>query len=135
MTRRAKQYRPRQFKKFSSSNNVFVAGAKGHQIKISFPCATQREQMNYAVIFRRSVSTFSTLANSFSAIKKTGRTEEARPGNHSGLFYLVAAGFDGLRRPDEVFGEVLLFFAPALVSFFLVNSARTVALTLARSIL
>src|SRR4029077_19531856 len=96
MTRRAKQYRPRQFKKFSSSNNVFVAGAKGHQIKISFPCATQREQMNYAVIFRRSVSTFSTLANSFSAIKKTGRTEEARPGNHSGLFYLVAAAFDGL---------------------------------------
>jgi hypothetical protein len=55
--------------------------------------------------------------------------------NYSDLSYLVVFAFDGSHRPDCVFGGVLPFFAPALVSFFLVNSARTVAPTLARSIL
>src|SRR5260221_5411708 len=46
------------------------------------------------------------------------------------LLYLVVVAFDGSRRADELFGEALLFFAAVFVSFFLVNSARTVAPTL-----
>ena len=69
-------------------------------------------------------------------LKKNGphRRSAART-NHSGLLYLVVVAFDGSRRADELFGEALLFFAAVFVSFFLVNSARTVAPTLARSIL
>jgi hypothetical protein len=67
--------------------------------------------------------------------KKRAAPKGAARTNYLDLFYLVVFAFDGSRRPDCVFGEVLPFLGPAFVSLFLVSSARTVAPTLARSIL
>ena len=64
-----------------------------------------------------------------------GRTYEARPAQIIRLFYLVVLAFVGSRRPDRVFGEVLLLVSPPFVFLFLVKSARTAAATLPKSIL
>ena len=68
-------------------------------------------------------------AEKWAARKGAART------NYCDLFYLVVFVFDGSRCSDRVAGEVLLLFAPAFMSFFFLNSARTAAPTLPTSIL
>ena len=67
--------------------------------------------------------------------KKWAAPTRRGPHKLSGLFYLVVLTFVGSRRPDRVFGEVLLLVSPPFVFLFLVKSARTAAATLPTSIL
>lgn len=70
-----------------------------------------------------------------SSAKKGPHRRGAARTNYSDLFYFVVFAFDGARPRGGVWGEVLFSLVAAFVSFFLVNSARTVAPTLGMSIL